>query len=232
MQLMNHPRKTVLIVGDKNPLSDWYKYEKVFNKNGWNTIILFYYWNYDEESQEIVDQYRKRFVFCQPPKLKKPKDEDIALIEKKLNSTSVKSFTFTEAFLYRKKTSEVLCETKKIVDDIEGVLQKEQIDLVVQGQGAGLLRRVVYSLTTQRNIPNIYLGISWFKNRMFLHENEMNIVSEYVPVMKIQKQMYQFIESYADNAIQKKEVYKYRFKEKNDISEISGKKILKSTWAK
>lgn len=220
MQLMSEKHKTVLLVGDRDPIHKWIDYESEFQKRGWKTILLFYYWNEKHQYRQEKNKQKIRYMLTQPDYMIRPKPEEVIELEKQLNTNSIRSFTFTEMFLYRKSFSKVLCEAKHITEEVNNILRDENPDLLVQAQGAGLLRRIVFSLSSQRNIPNIYFGISWFKNRMFLHDNEMNFVTEYNSHVSIDKETYNIVKAYVDDAVKEKKMYEYTFKSKKKVSII------------
>lgn len=210
----------VLLVGDKDPYSKWQGYAEEFVRRGWRVTVLFYYRNPIETGESRITQTIRTIVIgpdAQPRY--EPAPDLVDFVEQTAGYGSLPKFLFNEIFLYDRTYEEVVAEANAMWPQLTHLFESTRFDLVVQNQGAGPLRRLVFALAKQREIPVLYFDVAWFGDRMFVSDNEMNRVTEYRPIPsdEISHETRDAVTRFRNERLEKRPTYQYYFPERPRI---------------
>lgn len=231
--------RDVLLVGDKDPYSKWEGYAEEFIRRGWRVTIVFYYRNPLETGESrISDSLRAIVLGPDTSPRHDPVPDLVEFVEVTAGHGSLPKFLFNEVFLYDRTYEEVVAEANAMWPRLTHLFASTRFDLVVQNQGAGPLRRLVFALAKQRGIPVLYFDVAWFGDRMFISDNEMNRVTEYrpIPVKEFPSTELDEIRSFRDDRLNKREIYQYLFPEKSTsgiaarLRMTTSKALKKNLW--
>jgi len=224
----------ILIVGDKDPIEKWLPFADEFVKLGYNVTLCFYYRN--KKTTEEYNISEKINVII----IRNYKNDPIEITAKKaeklLGIDSLSAFLFTECKLYNRAYKNVLKELLWLLYMLVNKITFTDFDFVLQNQGAGILRRLIFHLSKQKNVENIYFNVNWFPGRSFYQCNEMNILDNYniIPCACISEELKSYIVKFMKSKTLSKQSYKYRFgkiqkdKSASFFDKLSEKNIFKS----
>ena len=206
--------KNVLLVGDKDPYAKWSGYADAFVNTGWNVTVVFYYRNPIQTGVDTIrDGISTVVIGPEPGSNGSPPVDLVDFVEMESGYGSMPRFLFNEVFLYEKSYRSVVDECNAIWPVIRNLFRTKAFDLVVQNQGASPLRRLSFALARTKSIPVLYFDVAWFGDRMFISDNEMNMVPEYRPLQphEISSETYAKVNAFRAAQRERRATYQYRF---------------------
>jgi hypothetical protein len=227
--------KKILIIGDKDPIDKWLPFAEEFVKLGYYVTLYFYYRN-KRKSEEYNISKNISVTIIRSYK-NDPVEIHAGEAEKILGIDSLSAFLFTECRLYNRTFKKVSIELLWLLDILQNKITFTDFDFILQNQGAGILRRLIFNLSKQKGVENIYFNVNWFPGRSFYQRNEMNILDNYsvVPFASVSEELKAYLVQFMKTKTLSRQSYKYKFNKKQSkkavsviFRKLSEKSILKS----
>lgn len=144
------------------------------------------------------------------------------------NILSMNEFVFTEHIFYHESQKNLTIRALKYFITIEEFFKHNSVKCFIQNLGSDVIRRVFRFFALKNNIPTITIGQSYFKDKLLLFTDEMNLDYDYTytPYEKIPKNDIVEIKKYINKFIEEKKVFKYSFIKKDRLFDDLNKFIL------
>ncbi|MBZ9577545.1 hypothetical protein KJA13_00695 [Patescibacteria group bacterium] len=200
----------------------YYNLAQEFHKKGYQSCVLTgCYEEYRQlKNQQIYCLYLNNLIRI----LNKIKniEEKASQIEKKYNIPSLNNFIFTEKCYCGEKDNYLIKKAIICFEVLEKLLMNLQPKCVIQNQGGEIHRRVLHMIARKRGIPVIYFGESFFPDKMLLHSDEMNTLTEYknIPWDEVTDNQKREIEKHIEDFVSQKSIFRYFFFKKRTLIEF------------